>query len=118
MKKAKITLKTKLPDTGENVDFFHYANPAMTEKMSQEQIETDMTKMLKEVRMDTPIAISAIIPSYSFEDKVDPFPYGNTLIDVGIPYCLHIPNGSEFKINLKDKGYEALVSTQKQWTEN
>ena len=85
VKKAKITLKTKLPNTGENVDFFHYANPAMTEKMSQEQIEADMTKMLKEVRMDTPIAISAIIPSYSFEDKVDPFPYGNTLIDVGIP---------------------------------
>lgn len=103
VKKAKITLKTKLPNTGENVDFFHYANPAMTEKMSQEQIEAEMKKMLTEVRMDTPMGITGIIPSYSFEDKVDPFPFGNTLIDVSIPYCLHIPNGSEFKITLNDK---------------
>jgi hypothetical protein len=79
--------------------------------------------LLEEANKTSPTPVSGIFNLSSSFQYVDPsflteFDYGNVLVEVNIPYCLHIPNDYELEVLLsKDTGQMALVIPSKIWTQ-
>jgi hypothetical protein len=67
--------------------------------------------------------VSGIFSLNSSFQYIDPsflqeFNYGNVLVEVNIPYCLHIPDDYELEVLFsKDTGQTALVMPSKIWTQ-
>lgn len=54
--------------------------------------------------------------SYSDEESMKDFNFGNILIEIFLPYCLHLPNQEEIVINIPEQGIKALIIHRKIWT--
>lgn len=58
--------------------------------------------------------------SFSYEDStfLNEFDYGNILVELHIPYCLHIPDGCELEVSVsKETEQTALIIPSKIWTQ-
>ena len=116
MTKAIIKLFTKLPDTGEEVLFYLLTNSDAIRVTPKEIIEKDMRQWIKQVNVKAPMAMSSVSVSYSLEENPEQIDYGNTLIDINLPYYLHLPNRSEYEITLPELSLKAKILTTKVWT--
>lgn len=109
-------MDASLPDTGERIKFYLLANADIIRTYPEEKIKADLAQTMKEIRMELPMAITRIITSYGFVDAPEEIDYGNTIVEINIPYCLHIPNGVELDINIPEKNLQARVLCRKIWT--
>jgi hypothetical protein len=79
--------------------------------------------LLQEAKKTSPTPVSGIFSLNSSFQYIDPsflqeFNYGNVLVEVNIPYCLHIPDDYELEVLFsKDTGQTALVMPSKIWTQ-
>ena len=89
MKKAIIKINGVLPDTGENINLFLLTNRENVKETPE--LISELKEMMKEISFDKPVSIKNIFARYSLVEKMKDIPFGNTLIEVNIPYCLHIP---------------------------
>ncbi len=76
--------------------------------------------LLQEAQKISPTPVSGIFnvgSSFSYDDPgfLEEFNSGNILVEVHIPYCLHIPNGYELEV-LLETGEIALIIPSKIWT--
>ena len=116
MKKAIIKINGVLPDTGENINLFLLTNRENVKETPE--LISELKEMMKEISFDKPVSIKNIFARYSLVEKMKDIPFGNTLIEVNIPYCLHIPNGYEVKINLSNLNLVAHIIFYKVWKKN
>lgn len=54
---------------------------------------------------------------YADDDALADFDYANTLVEVNLPYCLHLPNEHEIEVDIPEEGIKAFVIFKKFWTE-
>lgn len=117
-KKKIIEIKAKLSEDGEDIDFYMLAGSKALGKIPQERIKVDLENMLKEVRVNTPFQMQRMFTDYSFVEKPEIPEGGNTIVEVNLPYCLHIPNGEDIEVNIPEKAIKAKVIFKKIWTTN
>ncbi|MFA6585560.1 MAG: hypothetical protein WCS86_00135 [Candidatus Paceibacterota bacterium] len=85
--------------------------------------EEKKTFLLQEANKTSPTPVSGIFTLNSSFKYVNPsflkeFNYGNVLVELNIPYCLHIPNGYELEVMFsKDTKQMALIIPSKIWTQ-
>ena len=118
MNKDKVIIKinSRLPTTGEAINFYMLTSHTTLKKTPKEKLEADLANMLKEVRIDTPFKMKSMFPVYSLVKKPGVPEYANTIAEVNLPYCLHLPNGYEVDVNLLEKKCKAKVIFKKVWT--
>lgn len=118
IKKGVATIKATIPETGKEATFYAYTNPEIVEfsKVDSTWLERQLEADIKKIRLGLPMAMKKIAVSYNLAEESEQPPFGNTLVEVNIPYCLHMPNGTELKIKTKDQ-QEALVFCNKIWTQ-
>jgi len=89
------------------------------ERLDKEQIKEKLTKEIAEVSPTSVMGITynAMRFSYSDPDALNDFNYGNVLLDIHLPYCLHLPNNYEMEINIPEENIHALVIFNKIWTQ-
>lgn len=114
--KAIIKINSRLSTTGEAINFYMLTSRTILKKIPKEKLEADLANMLKEVRIDTPFKMKSMFPVYSLVEKPEVPEYANTIAEVNLPYCLHLPNGYEVDVNLLEKKYKAKAIFKKVWT--
>lgn len=112
-----VHLEARLPDTGQDVTFYAYVRPELAKDFDKHKtgVENWLENSLKDVRLGKPFALDKIAVQYNFEEKPPMPPYGNTLVEIHLPYCLHVPNGTRFTIRINEQK-KALVICEKVWT--
>lgn len=100
-------------------DFYHLVDAEAMKTLSREQIEKDIAERLKQVSPTRTFGITRMFAHFSYveADALSGFNFANVFVEVHIPYCLHIPNGYDIKIDLPDRKIEALVTFNKIWTQ-
>ncbi len=116
--KGILHISARMPDTGEDINFYLLTDKKIYDEIPKEQISSDLQQMLKVVSVMPVFGIYNTVLSYGYPEPPQKPTSGNTLIEVNLPYCLHIPNDYEMIVSLPDKGYEAKVFFYKIWTEN
>jgi len=119
--KTFIKIKAKLSKKGKDIDFYILADPEKTRKTPRKKIEQDIERMLQEVRVDEPLYIKKAESVYDLVDiekMKKQANYGNTVVEVNLPYCLHFPNSHSCEVSLPERGINAFVRFMKVWTEH
>lgn len=88
--------------------------------------QTPKEKMLTRIKRDLETSISLkpvsgiynLHPNFSYTEKdiLNDFGYADTLFQVQLPYCLHLPMNYEFKVSIPEQDIDALIIHQKIWT--
>lgn len=115
-KMALIKMDTNLPKTGEHVKFYLIADSDLLKTLPQDQLKNNIDCMIKEVMVELPMATKNINTSYTFVDDVEKSDFGNTIIEVHLPYCLHIPNKIGLDVYIPERDLMAQVFCRKIWT--
>ncbi len=116
MEKAIVKIDAVLPETAERVRFYLLTDAHILKSYPEEKVRADIEKMLKEAKPELPMSITQLIPQYGFVDQPEKIDYGNTIVEVNIPYCLHLPNGTELDVSTPEKNLQARVICGKIWT--
>ena len=90
----------------------------MQKAMPQAQLRALLEKELANVALENPYEVYGGVMAYGYEDpsQLSGYVYGDTLVQMSLPYCLHLPNGSALEVHLPDSGFSALVTLHKVWT--
>ncbi len=90
------------------------------ESLSEADRRAALESQLKNVALSKQFGITFVIPAYSYAEDVSDLlarhDYGNTLVEVTLPYCLHLPNNHDLVIKLSDDRSVRII-LQKIWTE-
>lgn len=122
IKKSSIFAETRIKVEGkeETIMLNVLVNTDTFSALSEEQ---QKAFLLQEAQKISPTPVSGIYNIGSSFQFVDPtflseFNYGNVLVELHIPYCIHIPNGYELEVMLsKDTRQMALIIPSKIWTQ-
>lgn len=114
--KATIVIKSILPKSGEKVNFYMLANAVGIKSIPRAALKDEMKKRIKEVQLDSPVSFKSTNVTYSIEEEIEGLEFGNSIVEVNLPYCLHLPNGVELDITIAEKNIHAKVSCFKIWT--
>lgn len=120
MKSKKLTelhAKVKFKDGETDRDLYHIFDAKIREA-PQGEMENEIREHLK---MVSPTPVSGIYRSFlhfAYEKPEDlvHLDYANVVVEAHLPYCLHLPNGTEMEIDLPDKEMKGLVEFMKTWT--
>lgn len=116
-KLGKIVLDLKYDDMDRPIKFHLFADAEMLKKVPQEVVIENIKPEVSKVSLKRSTELYKTIVSSSFtEGPLENFEFGNTLIEINLPYVLHLPNHTEFKVSIKEKQIEALVTLRKIWT--
>jgi len=114
---GEIIIKAKMPNTGEEIDFCIFCPREILEKNEKEKIENEIKEQIKNVNVDKPLIITGVTVPYEPVDELKIENYGfNTLIQISLPYCLHLPNHYPLGVDLGN-GEKACIELKKVWTE-
>ena len=116
---TEIFINARMPDTDKDFRFYLRGSKNLIEGLNasgqlEQMIKSDLSKISV-----TPVSgIYYNSLQFNFEDQnaLRDFDYGNTLIEVHLPYCLHFPNNYELEIDMDNKEKKALVILNKIWT--
>src|SRR5688572_16774123 len=79
--------------------FLLFVDKARFESLSEADRRAALQRQLKNVALSKQFDVYRAIPAYSYvEDVADLLArhdYGNTLVEVTLPYCLHLPNNHD-----------------------
>ena len=108
----------KIEDKEEEIKIFHLSDKEYVAQNTPEILQKEAFEAMKQV---SPGAVSSITNtnvrfSYENDDALKSFDFGNTLVEVRLPYCLLIPNRYEMKVNLPEMEMDTLVTFEKVWT--
>jgi len=115
---GRIVIKAKLNESGEVMDILTFADRNMLKNTSPDLIEEMMKDELKKVSVKSNTTLFRTLASFSYSenDAMKDFDFGNVLVEANLPYCLHIPNHLESRVLIKEQNFEALVTFRKIWT--
>lgn len=114
---GKIILDLKYDDMDHPVQFHSFVDAEILKKTPKETIAEELKPEINKVSLKrgTELHKAIVVSSYT-EGPLEGFEFGNTLVEVNLPYVLHLPNHSEFEVKLSEKNIEALVTLHKIWT--
>lgn len=121
IKKASIYAETKVK-IGEKEEFIKLNVLVDADKFSKLTEDQKKSSLLEEAQKISPTPVSGIFNLNTSFSYIDPtflkeFNYGNVLVELHIPYCIHIPNGYELEVLLsKNPEQLALIIPSKIWT--
>lgn len=98
--------------------FYLTVNKDVIEKLTREQLSEVIRKDLSSVSPNPVSGIYSNLLSFNYDDpeSLKDFDYANTLVEVHLPYCLHIPNEYELEVFIPEENLKALVILKKIWT--
>jgi hypothetical protein len=88
-------------------------------ELAKEDADKRVSELLHQIRVRPEIHLFSSGVKFGYEHPPDKAQYGgyNTVVELNLPYCLHLPNGFTCNTVIRDPGRGALVSIQKTWTE-
>lgn len=87
--------------------------------LTQDQMKEFLGKELSKISPEPVSGITYNQISFQYSDPwaLEDFDYGNILVEIHLPYCLHLPDGYEIEAVLQDRMEEkALIIPTKIWT--
>ncbi|MDP3982547.1 MAG: hypothetical protein Q8Q65_00520 [bacterium] len=103
-KLGKIAVDLKYNDMSQSVKFHTFVDAEILKNIPKEVIIAGLKPEINKVSLKRGTEFYRTLVSYSYsEGYLKEFNYGNTLVEVNLPYCLHFPNHSEFKVKIKEK---------------
>jgi hypothetical protein len=119
--KSGITVHTKFQEKDKEpveAEIYVLGSKEYFESKTKEEIEEQVQKDLNQISLSPVSGIYNFHTSFQYdnEEVLKDFDYGNTVIQVNLPFVLHIPNEFDFEIELKDNNIKGLVTTRKIWT--
>ena len=116
---TEILVNARMPDTGKDFRFYLQGDKTLVEKLNasgqlEEMIKSDLSK----ISINPVSGIYSNYLGFNFENSefLKDFDYANTLVEVHLPYCLHLPNNYELEIDIDGQGKKALIILNKIWT--
>lgn len=88
--------------------------------MSDDDKKAFVLEETKNISINPVSGIYNLNSSFQYTDPIflEEFDYGNVLVELNIPYCLHIPNKYELEVTIsKETGQKALLIPSKIWTQ-
>lgn len=117
---VEVRIHVGLAKDGKTEDHVLYRrmSKALIGTRSEAEINAQMNAELQHVSLEKAFVIYAMLVNYGYEDAgaLSGHVYGDTVIQTTLPYCLHLPDGSDFEIHVPDQGFTALVTLRKIWT--
>lgn len=117
---VEVKVFTNIPKSNEDVTFYALTTREAVEATSEEQVQKEIQEQLKEVQFDKAAVIKGVDVSFDYEVSGHPFfqPIGETnlLIEVNLPYCLHLPDKYLYEVKLGEQE-NAYLRLRKVWTE-
>lgn len=114
--KAILTVTVKNPKDGKEVTLKTILPAGVVKTASQDELQGHLQEDLKSLALEPQFAITQFQSVYSMVDLYDPFKFGDTLVEINLPYCLHLPQG--FHVNIKERDeIKARVEFVKVWTD-
>lgn len=115
--KAVLTATIKHPKTGDEITLERLVPIKAVEDTPKEQVQSILQHELKSLALEPQFSITRLHNVYSNVDSIAPFEFGDTLVEINLPYCLHLPRGFETYVVIKDH-VKARVEFDKTWTAN
>lgn len=117
--KTVLKLEARYKEIAEPVRLYAFANRNAVEQIPKEVLEKKLQEDLKKVSIAPVSGIYQLNTSFSYEDPdfLKEFDHADTLIEINLPYCLHIPNQYELTVSLPEHNLDALVIFNKVWTQ-
>lgn len=114
---GKIVLDLKYDDMDHPIQFHSFVDAEILKKIPKEAFVEGLKPEINKVSLKRGTELyKTIVASSYIEGPLEGFEFGNTLVEVNLPYTLHLPNHSEFEIKLSEKNIEALITMHKIWT--
>jgi hypothetical protein len=111
--KGLLRIRAGLPGCDEPVEFLQFA----TEHTKPN--ESEIRQMLSQVSLKKSLTVYGLDLVYSLAPGGAPDPSRfprNTMVEVALPYCLHLPNGLNLSVSMPGESVEAIVVFEKFWT--
>jgi hypothetical protein len=108
-----VRITAQQPGGDEPVEFLQLADE------SARPSETEIRQMLSQVSLKKSLQVYGMNLRYSLAPGGAPDPARfprNTLVEVALPYCLHLPNGLNLAVSVPEANCGAIVVLQKFWT--
>lgn len=117
-KEGEIVMRAAYKDN-EEVIFHLNVDRDEVKKIPKDILQNRLLEELKKVSITYPGGMTGIntVFSYSEPDFLKEFNYANTLIEINLPYCLHIPNNYEIEVNIPEINLKANIIFEKIWTQ-
>jgi HEPN domain-containing protein len=115
---ARITADIKYEDMDKPMQLHSLINGDVLKKIPKQDIVEKIKSEIGKISLKPGTELYRTYVSYSYADDsaTEDFDFGNVLIEVNLPYCLHLPNFNEIVVNVAEENIEALVTFQKIWT--
>jgi len=108
-----LRITARPPGGDEPVEFFQLADESVKPS------EAEIRQMLSQVSLERSLQVYGLDLIYSLAPGGAPdlarFPR-NTLVEVALPYCLHLPNGLNLVVSVPGASSVAVVVLKKFWT--
>ena len=93
MSKGIIFIDAKKAGSDESVRFCLLVDPILEASSPEDELKKFLESAITEVSTDQPFSVTCTAPVYDLKHKLDMPEFGNTVVEVHLPYCLHIPSG-------------------------
>ena len=110
---AILSITAGLPGSDQPIEFLQFADE------STKPTEIQIREMLSQVSVQKSLQLYELDLHYSSASGTAPDPARfprNTMVEVALPYCLHLPNGLTLFISATGAAGGAVVILQKFWT--
>lgn len=116
--RAKMVIEVKYPDDGSLTSIYKYVDEEVANGTPSDELEELVKGELKLINRKPGTQMRGMSTSFSYSSgSLDDFDFGNVLVQVNLPYCLHIPDHYEMEIAIPEKNIQALISLEKIWTD-
>ncbi len=110
---AILRITAGLPGSNQPIEFLQFADE------STKPNEVQIREMLSQVSVQKSLQLYELDLHYSSASGATPDPARfprNTMVEVALPYCLHLPNGLSLFVSVTGATGGAVVILQKFWT--
>lgn len=117
-RRAQLHLEVIYGDEPSPVKVYTYADAEQVRGLPDDVLKHSLTQELNCTALKPGAGIYQTYASFSYSDPsaLSDFDYGNTLVEVTLPYCLHIPNYHEVSLGEQGGDLRARVTFTKIWT--
>lgn len=115
-KLGKITMNLKYDNMDKPIQFHSLVDAEILKNVPKEVLIPELKAEISKVSLKHGTELHETLVAASFVCPLQDFEFGNTLVEVNLPYCLHSPNNSELEVSINEKQIRAFVAFHKIWT--
>lgn len=115
---AHIKATVRFDSTGEVMDLYSLVDGDKLRSTPPEVMNEFVKQELAKISNKPNTVIYSLSSSFSYSDKdaMKGFEFGNIFVEAYLPYCLHLPNNFDMRIELKEQEIQIYATVNKIWT--